>query len=363
MSRPVWARINLDALHHNLQQVRILAPSSSVVAVVKANAYGHSAVGVAQSIEGQVDAFAVAGIGEADELIAAGITRDILLLSGFHQDTDIAGISEQGLIPVIHSWQQIDQLVSTSVSRPLRVWLKFDSGMHRIGFDPEEVGAAVGRLQQIPQVVLNGLMSHLASADDRDSTCTDSQIDVFTATTAPYHFEKSLANSAGVCAWPRSHHDWVRPGIMLYGCSPMLERDDAAAGLSPVMSLCSRIIAVKRLKQGDRIGYGGDWCCPENMSVGVVACGYGDGYPRHAPSGTPTWIKGRRAPLVGRVSMDMLTVDLRGLDSAGVGDEVELWGGHISATEVAALSGTISYEILTGVTARVPRVMERADSG
>jgi alanine racemase len=362
MSRPVWARINLSALHHNLQQVRTLAPDSSVVAVVKANAYGHGAVGVAQAIGEQVDAFAVAGIGEADELIAAGITRDILLLSGFHQGTDIARISEQGLIPVIHSWQQIEQLASAPVSRPLPVWLKFDSGMHRIGFNPEEVGAAVKRLQHIPQVKINGLMSHLASADDRDSTGTDSQIDLFATTTAPYRLARSLANSAGVCAWPRSHYDWVRPGIMLYGCSPMLEADDAVVGLRPVMSLCSQIIAVKRLKQGDRIGYGGDWCCPENLSVGVVACGYGDGYPRHAPSGTPTWINGRRAPLVGRVSMDMITVDLRGLDNAGVGDEVELWGGHVSATEVAVLSGTISYEILTGVTARVPRVVEPADA-
>ena len=362
MSRPIRARINLDALHHNLQQVRTLAPGSSVMAVVKANAYGHGAVGVALAITDQVDGFAVAGIGEADELIAAGIDRDIVMLSGFHESTEIDRISEQGLIPVIHSWRQIEQLASTPVSKSVRVWLKFDSGMHRVGFNPEEVGAAVKRLQQIPHAALNGLMSHLASADDRDSTCTDSQIDGFAATTAPYRFARSLANSAGVCAWPRSPHDWVRPGIMLYGCSPMLEAEDAAAGLRPVMSLCSKIIAVKRLKQGDRIGYVGDWCCPENMSVGVVACGYGDGYQRHAPSGTPTWINGRRAPLVGRVSMDMITVDLRGLDSAGVGDEVELWGGHVSATEVAALSGTISYEILTSVTARVPRVMKPADA-
>lgn len=362
MSRPVWARINLNALHHNLQQVRTLAPDSSVVAVVKANAYGHGAVTIARAIEADVGAFAVAGIGEAEELVAAGLSRDIFLLSGFHQSADIDRISEQGLIPVIHSWQQIEQLASTSVAEPVRVWLKFDSGMHRIGFDPGEVAAAVTRLQGLPQVVLTGLMSHLACADDRQSASTDAQIDVFAQTTAPYGCTRSLANSAGVCAWPRSHHNWVRPGIMLYGCSPMLKEDDAEIGLHPVMSLCSRIIAVKRLRQGDRIGYGGDWCCPENMSVGVVACGYGDGYPRHAPSGTPTWINGRRAPLVGRVSMDMSTVDLRGLDGVGVGDEVELWGERVSATEVATLSGTISYELLTGVTARVSRILQ-TDAG
>ncbi len=362
MTRPVWARINLNALHHNLQQVRALAPGASVMAVVKANAYGHGAVGVAQAIGDQVDGFAVAGIGEADELIAAGITRDILLLTGFHQSTEIDRISERGMVAVIHGWHQIEQLASVSVARPVRVWVKFDSGMHRIGFNAEEVGAVVERLREIPQATLSGLMSHLAGADDRDSTGTDAQIDVFAATTAPYRYVASLANSAGVCAWPRSHHDWVRPGIMLYGCSPMLKESDGAAGLRPVMSLCSRIIAVKRLKQGDRIGYGGDWRCPENMPVGVVACGYGDGYPRHAPSGTPTWINGRRAPLVGRVSMDMITVDLRGLDSVKVGDEVELWGRHVSATEVAELAGTISYEILTGITARVPRVVQSADA-
>lgn len=362
MSRPVWARINLNALHHNLQQVRTLAPDSSVVAVVKANAYGHGAVGVARAIEAGVDAFAVAGIGEAEELVAAGLSRDIFLLSGFHQSAEIGRISEQGLIPVIHSWQQIDQLASTSVAEPVRVWLKFDSGMHRIGFDPGEVAAVVARLEGLPQVVITGLMSHLACADDRKSASTDTQIDVFADTTAPYGCTRSLANSAGVCAWPRSHQNWVRPGIMLYGCSPMLKEDDTDIGLHPVMSLCSRIIAVKRLKQGDRIGYGGDWCCPENMLVGVVACGYGDGYPRHAPSGTPTWINGRRAPLVGRVSMDMSTVDLRGLGGVEVGDEVELWGERVSATEVAALSGTISYELLTGVTARVPRILQ-TDAG
>ena len=359
MSRPVWARINLNALRHNVLRVRTLAPGASIIGVVKANAYGHDSTRVAQAIEDTVDAFAVAGIGESDELIAAGITRNIILLTGFHEIEELPQISEQGLIPVIHSRHQIEQLASAALPKPVKVWVKFDSGMHRIGIRPVEIAKAVERLKCLPHVTLAGLMSHLACADERKSVSTNVQIELFENTTARYGYARSLANSAGICAWPRSHVDWVRPGIMMYGCSPMLGEDETETGLRPVMSLYSKIIAINRLKRGDRVGYGGQWCCPEDMPVGIVACGYGDGYPRHAPSGTPVWINGFRAAVVGRVSMDVIMVDLRGLDGVDVGDVVELWGENVSATEVAACAATISYEILSGVTARVPRIFVR----
>ncbi len=357
MSRPVWARVDFNALHSNLQLVRTLAPGSAIMAVVKANAYGHGAVGVARSIRSLVDGYAVAGIDEAEELASAGIEKQIFLLSGFHERPEIDQIGERGFIPVIHSWEQIQQIDTASVSSQHTVWVKFDSGMHRIGFPPEQVNGVLDRLGSCAHVKCAGLMSHLACADDRKSAYNDLQIELFDRTTAPFDYSRSLANSAGVCAWPRSHHDWVRPGILMYGCTPLLDETENDIGLRPVMSLCSKIIAVHRLKRGDRIGYGGDWCCPEDMRVGVVACGYGDGYPRHAPSGTPVWIRGQRAGILGRVSMDMMTVDLRGLDEAEIGDVVELWGKHVTATEVATSAGTISYEILSGVTGRVPRII------
>lgn len=358
MSRPIWARINLPALHHNLQRVRQLAPTSSVLAVVKADAYGHGAVQIATASQDEVEGFAVAGMDEAVNLVEAGITRPVHLLSGFHENDELPLICQLGLVPVIHTWQQVEQLEKTEISRPLHVWVKFDTGMHRLGFRPFEVPNVVERIVNIPRVTQLQLMSHLACADDRDDPYTDQQIQVFNTIGKSYSYPKSLANSAGVCAWPGSHADWVRPGIMLYGCTPLSGLDEGGMDLKPVMSLYSKLIAINQLKRGDRIGYGGDWCCPEDMPVGVVACGYGDGYPRRISAGTEVWLNGRRAPLVGRVSMDLITVDLRGIDHPKVGDLVELWGRNVLATKVAQSAGTISYEILSGVTARVPRTTE-----
>lgn len=358
MSRPVWARINLSALHHNLKRVRELAPGSSILAVIKANAYGHGAVDIAAAIQDQVDGFAVAGMNEAVSLVDAGINKGIHLLSGFHRNDELPLIGQLGLIPVIHTWQQVEQLEKCALDQPLRAWLKVDSGMHRLGFRPAEVPHVMERLSKIPQLTQLRLMSHLANADDVTDPYTNQQIDVFNTVTRAYSCAKSLANSAGISAWPKSHADWVRPGIMLYGCTPLADRDEASMNLQPVMSLCSKIIAIHQLKRGDRVGYGGDWCCPEDMPVGVITCGYGDGYPRRISVGTEVWVKEHRAPLVGRVSMDLITIDLRQIKQVNIGDEVELWGQNIPVTAVAAAAGTISYELLSGVTARVPRKME-----
>ena len=360
MSRPVWARINLLALQHNLKRVRELAPGTSILAVVKADAYGHGAIDIATAIQDKVDGFAVAGLDEAVSLLDAGVKTDLHLLSGFHYEDELPLLCQLGLIPVIHTWQQVEQLEKAALTGALRAWIKFDSGMHRLGFHPVEVPQVIERLNRIPQVAQLMLMSHLASADDRTNSYTDQQIELFNSVSGPFSYTKSLANSAGICTWPRSHLDWVRPGIMLYGCTPVLDMDESNINLKPVMSLCSRLIAINHLKRGDRIGYGGDWSCPEDMPVGVIACGYGDGYPRRVVAGTEVGLNGLRAPLVGRVSMDLATVDLRKCEQASIGDEVELWGPNILATEVARSAGTISYEILSGVTARVPRTLESA---
>ena len=358
MSRPVWARINLAALQHNLNRIKELAPKSAILAVVKANAYGHSAEQVATAIENQVNGFAVASIDEASGLVKAGIKKEIHLLSGFHESAELQAVSEWGLVPVIHTWEQIAQLEESTLSRPITVWVKFDSGMHRLGFDPSAVDRVLDRLKQLPHVAQLRLMSHLCCADDQDSVSTQRQIEVFDRVCGPNSLPQSLANSAGICAWPDTHRDWVRPGIMLYGCTPLLDINERDLNLQPVMSLCSKLIAINELKKGDAIGYGGDYKCPQDMSVGVVACGYGDGYPRGVSQDAELWLADRRVKLVGRVSMDLISIDLRDLPQAKVGDEVELWGENVLATEVASAANTISYEILSRVAPRVPRVLD-----
>lgn len=352
-----WVEIDADALRANLEAFdRRLGPAR-LGAVVKANAYGHGAADLALSLRERVDGFAVAGLEEAEAIAAAGVGRPVFLLSGFHESNEIEPVARRGFVPVLHTAEQLDQLAAVSLARVLSVWVKFDTGMHRIGFAPDHAAAVMARLRGLPNVNCTGVMSHLACADDRSDPASRSQIGLFEQITARLDRPRSLANSAGICAWPASHCDWVRPGIMMYGCTPMRDASEADLDLRPVMSLCARIIAVADRRKGDAIGYGGDWRCPEDMRVGVVACGYADGYPRHAPSGTPVWVAGRRSAIVGRVSMDMITIDLRGLDHVGVGEPVELWGEHVAATEIAAAAGTISYELLSGVTARVPRVL------
>ena len=352
MSRPVRARINQQALQHNFSLVQQAAPDSQIMAIIKANAYGHGLVNIAQSLPAAA-AFGVSCLDEAIALREAGFDRRIVLLEGLFGPGDLGLIGGYRLDVVIHHDSQLQWLAQGQLLRPLDVWLKIDTGMHRLGFDPDRVGEIVSRLRKIPQVETLRYMTHFPCADDLENPDTRQQIDVFNHAVVNMDGEHSLANSAGLLGWPAARADWVRPGIMLYGSSPLGGRTAESFGLQPVMTLSTRLIAVNARKQGDAIGYGSDWRCPSDMSIGVAAIGYGDGYPRHAPSGTPLRVKGRAASLVGRVSMDMISIDLGDVPDAQVGDEVILWGEGLPVDDVASSAATISYELLCGVGSRV----------
>ncbi len=353
MTRPVRARIDLSALQHNLERVRTVAPDSHIMAVVKANGYGHGLVPVAEALQ-DADGFAVARLEEALVLRKAGIRKPVMLLEGFMDEAELEEADCQKLEVALHSELQVERLEAACLEHPLRVWVKLDTGMHRLGFPPDQFEDTCRRLEALPFVQQPlGYLSHLACADERDKPATELQRDRFERTVANRSGERSLANSAGILGWPNTQYDWVRPGIMLYGVSPFGDCVGADHGLRPVMTLESRLIAVTSLRKGDAIGYGGSWTCPEDMRVGVAAIGYGDGYPRHAAAGTPVLVKGRRVSLVGRVSMDMITLDLRGHDEVREGDPVVLWGEGLPVEEVAAAADTIGYELLTGITGRV----------
>lgn len=356
MTRPARALLDPQALRHNFARVRSHAPHARVMAVVKANGYGHGLTWVA-SVLHDADAFGVASLEEGLALRAAGATQPICLLEGFFEAAELPQLAAHGLEPTVHHEAQLAALEAAVLPRPLDVWLKLDTGMHRIGFPPERFAEALARLRACRGVGAIRLMSHFANADDVAGATTQQQIDCFLPFVRDARLPASLANSAGVLAWPASHLDWVRPGIMLYGASPLAGRSALELGLEPVMTLSTALIAVNRRQKGDAIGYGGDWVCPEDMPVGVAAIGYGDGYPRHARPGTPVLVNGRRVPLVGRVSMDMITLDLRGASDAQIGDPVVLWGRGLPVDEIAACAGTISYELLCRVTERIPRVV------
>ena len=325
-----------------------------MAAAVKAEGYGHGLVRTARALD--ADAFAVACVEEALALREAGIDRRIVLLEGVFEADELPWCARHALDIAVHQPEQLRMLELARLERPLRVWLKIDSGMHRLGLAPEATAAAFQRLCACSAVQAEiGMMSHLARADERDCDYTRQQLHTFEAATAGLPGERSLANSAGILGWPDTHFDWVRPGIMLYGASPFVDSLAPDEDLRPVMSFHTRLIAIKRLRRGEPVGYGGTWICPEDMDVGVAAVGYGDGYPRHAPSGTPVLIDGRAAVLVGRVSMDMITLDLRRHPQARIGDPVLLWGEGLPVERIAQAAGTISYTLLCGVTARVRR--------
>ncbi len=352
MISAVEAYINLTALTHNLERVRQAAPNSKIMAVIKANAYGHGMVRVANALTA-ADAFSVARLYEAVQLREAGIDKDIVVLEGFNNPTELMDFSRYDLQATVHQPMQIDLLRRTRLDKPIQVWLKVDSGMHRMGVAPETVRACWKVLQKSASVSTVRLMTHLASADDRRSEQTNQQLDVFKRVTAGIETETSIANSAGILGWPQTHSDWVRPGIMLYGVSPFLDGWGEDEGLELVMTLTSRLIAVNHFKEGDAIGYGASWTCPEDMPVGVVSCGYGDGYPRHAVPGTLVMVNGMPTPLLGRVSMDSICVDLRQQPDAEIGDTVLLWGESMPVEEIAQSATTIPYEVLCCVTRRV----------
>lgn len=353
MSGGARAAIHLAALQHNLQQVRSAAPGARVMAVIKANGYGHGIVRVARALN-QADAFAVACLDEAAVLRQAGFAHPIVLLEGVSEPAELTVAADNRLDMVVHSAEQIALLSSARLSKPVSVWLKVDTGMHRLGFAPEQARAAWQRLHDCAAVARPlRLLTHLANADRPDDDTTTEQLALFEQVTGDLAAQRSVANSAAILGWPQSHCDWVRPGIMLYGASPFDDQTGAAQGLRPAMTLSTRLIAVNAHKRGEAIGYGGTWTCPEDMPVGVAAIGYGDGYPRHAGNGTPVLVNGERAPLIGRVSMDMLCIDLRGQPRARPGDPVTLWGEGLPVEEIARAAGTISYELLCRVGGRV----------
>lgn len=352
MTRPVRARINLQALQHNFNRVRQSAPNSKIMAIIKANAYGHGLVRIAQALP-EADAFGVACLEEAITLREAGFDRRIVLLEGLFDLDDLTLINGYRLDVVIHHVNQIELLEQGPVTRPLNVWLKLDTGMHRLGFEPGDIASLTERLKHIPQLAELNYMTHFACADEPGNDHTGAQLGVFETALQKIDGARSLANSAAVLGCPASHADWVRPGIMLYGSSPFPGQSAQDLDLKPVMTLGTKLIAVNARKQGDSVGYGGDWVCPADMNIGVAAIGYGDGYPRHAPTGTPVLLNGKRVPLAGRVSMDMICLDLTTQPEAGVGDEVILWGDGLPVDEVASAAGTISYELLCSVGRRV----------
>jgi alanine racemase len=323
------------------------------MACVKADAYGHGLVRVANALDGEVDAFAVARVAEAAELRSAGIQSPIVLLEGVFDATEQALAGELGLTLVLHAPEQL-VLLDEYEGPALSVWLKLDSGMGRLGFPLEDAAALHGRLNDSAAVSgVPGLMTHLSSADALDADTTSWQLDRFKQATQGLEGPRSIANSAGLLRWPEAQVDWVRPGLMLYGVTPLEGSTAANLGLRPVMRLESSLIAVKDLPAGGRVGYGATWSAPEDMRIGLAGIGYGDGYPwRAAPDGEAV-VAGQRVPIVGRISMDMLALDLRGLDSPVVGDEVVLWGPELPVETVADWAGTIPYELLCGVTRRV----------
>ncbi|MCP4635587.1 MAG: alanine racemase [Methyloversatilis sp.] len=355
--RPIHARIDFDALRHNYLRTRELAGGARMWAVIKANAYGHGIMRIARGLSTLADGFALLDLEDAVRLREAGISQPILLLEGFFSARDLPEIAARRLSTVVHTAEQLDWLESAQLPAGARIplFLKVNTGMNRLGISPAQVPAALARLRAWPYAGPIGLMTHFADADGERGV--DAQLARFAPLAAQFDGPVSMANSAALLRFPQTHADWVRPGILLYGASPATAYMTAAdIGLKPVMRFEARVIAVQQLQPGDRVGYGGLFAAERSMRIGTVACGYADGYPRHAPSGTPVAVDGVRSRLVGRVSMDMIAVDLTDIPQAGLGSVVELWGEHVSLDEVAQRAGTVNYELVCALALRVPAV-------
>jgi alanine racemase len=363
MPRPIEALIHVDALVHNLTRVRECAPDARVWAVVKANAYGHGIERVYDGLRG-ADGFALLDLAEAERVRALGWRGPVLLLEGVFEPRDLELCSRLDLWHTVHCREQIDWLAAHKTQAPQRVFLKLNSGMNRLGFRPEAFRSAWTRLNALPQVGEISLMTHFADADADPASgrSIDEALALFDAATRDLPGERSLANSAATLRHrePRVTADWVRAGIMGYGSAPDFPQHDIAHwGLRPTMTLRSKLIAVQRLAPGDRVGYGSSFTAEGPMNIGIVACGYADGYPRHAPSGTPVLVDGVLTCTVGRVSMDMLSVDLTPVPEASLGSEVTLWGEGPRGTrlpidQVAEPAGTLGYELMCALAMRVP---------
>lgn len=356
MPRPIRARIDRAALLHNYLLAKSRAPGARAWAVVKANAYGHGLMNAADALGDSADGFALLDLAEAVTLREAGIRQPILLLEGFFTPEDLELVAEYRLSVVVHRLEQLQILRQVGLPVRVPVYVKLNTGMNRLGFRPEALGALREELAKSQAVGDITLMTHFAEADSprQGGRGIDWQMQNFAAMAGEWRGPVSLANSAAILRHPKAARDWIRPGIMLYGSSPFADESADSLGMRPVMTLLSEVIAVQQLSVGERVGYGGTFEADREMRVGVVACGYADGYPRHVPTGTPVLVNGRRTRTLGRVSMDMLTIDLTDFRNADVGTPVTLWGEGLPADEVATAAGTISYELFCALARRVP---------
>lgn len=355
MWRRIVAKVSKAALQHNLRQIKQQAPQAKILAMVKANAYGHGLVFVAKALE-EADAFGVASLDEALTLRQAGISQDIVLMEGIFHPPELRLVDQKKLTLVVHHWEQVEALLNfrDKLQRSFPVWLKINTGMNRLGLSASDYAKAYTLLSEEPRIKIIGHMTHFAQADEKENASTLKQLHTFDEIVGERAGLKSLANSAGILAWPKTHADWVRPGLILYGASPFQNAQASDYKLVPAMSLQSEIIAIRELGPGEKVGYGGTWRNDkERALIGIVAIGYGDGYPWHAKNGTPVLVNGKRVPLVGRVSMDMLAVDLTSLHNVKVGDLVVLWGPDLPVEEVATHAQTIPYELFCRLTERV----------
>jgi alanine racemase len=354
VNRLIRAVIDARALRNNLAVVRSRAPGARVMAVVKANAYGHGLVPTALALA-DADAFAVARLDEGLALRAAGVTAPIVLLEGVFDIAQLLEAARHGFDIVVHDPVQIELLEEFSGAHRFVVWLKIDTGMNRLGFRPSDFPKALKRVQDMqPPALEIRLLTHLARADDGDDTANREQIAKFNKAIKGLDYVTSISNSAGVLSGAGVDADWVRPGLALYGVSPFSDRESAQIGLQPAMSLESTVITTRRVPKGETVGYGGTWRAERDSTVAIVAAGYGDGLPRNLPSQTPVLIGDKRAYIVGRVSMDMIAVDVSALPPVHVGDRATLWGAGLPVEEIARHAGTIPYELLCGVSQRVP---------
>lgn len=368
--KPAIATINSAALRHNIQLIKSFAPNQKLLAMIKANAYGQGLLPAAHILADQVDGFGVARLREALEIQETGYTGKILLVEGFFDREELLKTLSRRFDSVIHCYEQLELLEQvakeweeeqqkgfwkrkTKIYFPINIWLKIDTGMHRLGVHPEQVDEFYQRLKKCPLVENISFVSHFSRADELNCGYTEKQISTFEQATQAYpEHTRSISASSGILYWKQAHYEWVRPGIIMHGISPHYE-PITHLGFQPVMTLSSSLIAVRTHKAGEPVGYGGTWVSPKDTKLGVIAMGYGDGYPRNAPEGTPVLINGRKVPIVGRVSMDMLTVDLGADSQDKVGDEAIFWGKDLLIEEIAEHIGVISYELITKLTPRV----------
>lgn len=354
MSRPTKVIIEPSALLHNVAQIKKYAPGKKVIAMVKANGYGCGVKQIVPHLEGQVDAFGVACSEEAMIIRSLGCTTSCILFQGVFSADEYALAVKHQFDCVIHNQQQLEWLVNTPLAQKITIWVKVNTGMNRIGFNLSDLEGVLSALKQCTWVDKSlGLMTHLSSSDEPNLVANANQIDLFNKIISQGIAQRSIANSAAIISMPHSHADAVRPGIMLYGISPFANKTSTDLGLLPVMRFVSAVTAVHQIPANAEVGYSGTWKSSKPSTIGIVAVGYGDGYPRHIAPGTPVWVHGAEAVIIGRVSMDMMAIDLTDRPDVSLGDSVELWGTHILVERIAKAAGTIPYELTCQISERV----------